>query len=279
MSFLKDYKRVVIKIGSSSLTHPQTGGLNFSKMEHLVRAICDFRNSGLDVCLVSSGAIAVGREVIGIKERPSDLSIKQACAAVGQGRLMMTYQKLFGEYNQNSGQILMTKNTIINPVSRKNAANTFEELFGLDVVPIVNENDTVSTYEMQFGDNDTLSAIVASLTKADLLFLLSDIDGLYSDDPHKNPDAELIKEVTDIDDKVFGMAKDSTGSNVGTGGMATKLMAAKIATYSGADMIIANAGKTDILYDIMNDDFTGTLFHHCDNRNFDLSTYILESIG
>lgn len=279
MSFLKDYKRVVIKIGSSSLTHPQTGGLNFSKMEHLVRAICDFRNSGLDVCLVSSGAIAVGREVIGIKERPSDLSIKQACAAVGQGRLMMTYQKLFGEYNQNSGQILMTKNTIINPVSRKNAANTFEELFGLDVVPIVNENDTVSTYEMQFGDNDTLSAIVASLTKADLLILLSDIDGLYSDDPHKNPDAELIKEVTDIDDKVFGMAKDSTGSNVGTGGMATKLMAAKIATYSGADMIIANAGKTDILYDIMNDDFTGTLFHHCDNRNFDLSTYILERIG
>ena len=279
MSFLKDYKRVVIKIGSSSLTHPQTGGLNFSKMEHLVRAICDFRNSGLDVCLVSSGAIAVGREVIGIKERPSDLSIKQACAAVGQGRLMMTYQKLFGEYNQNSGQILMTKNTIINPVSRKNAANTFEELFGLDVVPIVNENDTVSTYEMQFGDNDTLSAIVASLTKADLLILLSDIDGLYSDDPHKNPDAELIKEVTDIDDKVFGMAKDSTGSIVGTGGMATKLMAAKIATYSGADMIIANAGKTDILYDIMNDDFTGTLFHHCDNRNFDLSTYILESIG
>lgn len=279
MSFLKDYKRVVIKIGSSSLTHPQTGGLNFSKMEHLVRAICDFRNSGLDVCLVSSGAIAVGREVIGIKERPSDLSIKQACAAVGQGRLMMTYQKLFGEYNQNSGQILMTKNTIINPVSRKNAANTFEELFGLDVVPIVNENDTVSTYEMQFGDNDTLSAIVASLTKADLLILLSDIDGLYSDDPHKNPDAELIKEVTDIDDKVFGMAKDSTGSNVGTGGMATKLMAAKIATYSGVDMIIANAGKTDILYDIMNDDFTGTLFHHCDNRNFDLSTYILESIG
>ena len=279
MSFLKDYKRVVIKIGSSSLTHPQTGGLNFSKMEHLVRAICDFRNSGLDVCLVSSGAIAVGREVIGIKERPSDLSIKQACAAVGQGRLMMTYQKLFGEYNQNSGQILMTKNTIINPVSRKNAANTFEELFGLDVVPIVNENDTVSTYEMQFGDNDTLSAIVASLTKADLLILLSDIDGLYSDDPHKNPDAELIKEVTDIDDKVFGMAKDSTGSNVGTGGMATKLMAAKIATYSGADMIIANAGKTDILYDIMNDDFTGTLFHHRDNRNFDLSTYILESIG
>ena len=275
----KNKKRVVVKIGSSSLTHPKTGNLDFIKLERLVRELCDLRNQDIDVCLVSSGAISVGRKMMGIKKRPKRIAVKQACAAVGQASLMMTYQKLFGEYNQNSGQILMTKNTIINPVSRKNAANTFEELFGLDVVPIVNENDTVSTYEMQFGDNDTLSAIVASLTKADLLILLSDIDGLYSDDPHKNPDAELIKEVTDIDDKVFGMAKDSTGSNVGTGGMATKLMAAKIATYSGADMIIANAGKTDILYDIMNDDFTGTLFHHCDNRNFDLSTYILESIG
>ena len=272
-------KRVVIKIGSSSLNHEETGGLNFTKLEKLVRELCDLRNQGVDVCLVSSGAIAVGRSSMGMKERPKTMAKKQACAAVGQARLMMTYQKMFSEYHQTAGQVLMTKKTMLDNVSRKNAQNTFEELFGLDVVPIVNENDTVSTYEMQFGDNDTLSAIVASLTKADLLILLSDIDGLYSDDPHKNPDAELIKEVTDIDDKVFGMAKDSTGSNVGTGGMATKLMAAKIATYSGADMIIANAGKTDILYDIMNDDFTGTLFHHCDNRNFDLSTYILESIG
>ena len=180
MSFLDNYKRVVIKIGSSTLTHAETGSLNFSKMERLVRSICDYRNSGMDVCLVSSGAIAVGRDVIGIKERPSDISIKQACAAVGQGRLMMTYQKLFSEYNQNSGQVLMTKNTIVNPVSRRNVMNTFEELFDLNVVPIVNENDTVSTYEMQFGDNDTLSAIVTSITKADLLILLSDIDGLYS---------------------------------------------------------------------------------------------------
>lgn len=167
MSFLDNYKRVVIKIGSSTLTHAETGSLNFSKMERLVRSICDYRNSGMDVCLVSSGAIAVGRDVIGIKERPSDISIKQACAAVGQGRLMMTYQKLFSEYNQNSGQVLMTKNTIVNPVSRRNVMNTFEELFALNVVPIVNENDTVSTYEMQFGDNDTLSALVASMVGAE----------------------------------------------------------------------------------------------------------------
>ncbi len=279
MSFLDNYKRVVIKIGSSSLTHSQTGSLNFSKMERLVRSICDYRNSGLDVCLVSSGAIAVGRDAIGLKERPSDISIKQACAAVGQGKLMMTYQKLFGEYNQNSGQILMTKNTIINPVARKNAMNTFEELFSLNVVPIVNENDTVSTYEMQFGDNDTLSAIVASLTKADLLILLSDIDGLYSDDPHDNPEAKLIKEVDTLDEKIMGMAKTSTGSDVGTGGMATKLIAAKIATNSGADMIIANGSNIGILYDIMNDDYTGTLFHKAEDKNFVLANYILESIG
>ena len=223
-------------------------------MERLVRSICDYRNSGMDVCLVSSGAIAVGRDVIGIKERPSDISIKQACAAVGQGRLMMTYQKLFSEYNQNSGQVLMTKNTIVNPVSRRNVMNTFEELFDLNVVPIVNENDTVSTYEMQFGDNDTLSAIVTSITKADLLILLSDIDGLYSDDPHDNPDAKLIREVDTLDRKI--------------------LTAAKIATYSGADMIIANGGNMGILYDIMNDRYTGTLFHRAKDAEFVLADYI-----
>ena len=243
MSFLDNYKRVVIKIGSSTLTHAETGSLNFSKMERLVRSICDYRNSGMDVCLVSSGAIAVGRDVIGIKERPSDISIKQACAAVGQGRLMMTYQKLFSEYNQNSGQVLMTKNTIVNPVSRRNVMNTFEELFDLNVVPIVNENDTVSTYEMQFGDNDTLSAIVTSITKADLLILLSDIDGLYSDDPHDNPDAKLIREVDTLDRRILGMAKSSTGSDVGTGGMATKLLAVKEAVAAGIPAAIIDGRK------------------------------------
>lgn len=279
MSFLDNYKRVVIKIGSSTLTHAETGSLNFSKMERLVRSICDYRNSGMDVCLVSSGAIAVGRDVIGIKERPSDISIKQACAAVGQGRLMMTYQKLFSEYNQNSGQVLMTKNTIVNPVSRRNVMNTFEELFDLNVVPIVNENDTVSTYEMQFGDNDTLSAIVASLTGADLLILLSDIDGLFTDDPHKNPDAKLIRVVDQIDGTLLGMAKGSTGSDVGTGGMATKLTAAKIATLSGSDMVIANGVDVRILHHIMDEDFTGTVFKANKNSNFKLADFILETIG
>lgn len=279
METSKEYKRIVIKIGSSSLTHPETGSVNFLKMEKLVRAICDLRNQGKDVCLVSSGAIAVGRDAIGLKERPRDISTKQACAAVGQGRLMMTYQKLFGEYNQTSGQVLMTKNTMINPVSRSNAMNTFEELFKLGVVPIVNENDTVSTYEMQFGDNDTLSALVSCLVNADLLVLLSDIDGLYTDDPHSNPNAKLIKDVTEIDNSIFDMAKDSTGSNVGTGGMATKLTAAKIATYSGADMIIANANDFSVLYKILEDDFVGTKFHAQKNPNFVLENYIMETIG
>ena len=267
-------KRVVVKIGSSSLNRGETGNLNFTKLEHLVRELCDMRNRGLDVCLVSSGAIAVGRQTIGLNERPKDISTKQACAAVGQARLMMTYQRMFAEYNQIAGQILMTKNTMVNPVSRKNAKNTFEELFRLGVIPIVNENDTVSTYEMQFGDNDTLSAIVSSLVGADLLILLSDIDGLFTDDPHKNPEAKLIKVVDKIDAKLLGMAKGSTGSDVGTGGMATKLTAAKIATLSGADMIIANGGNMGILYDIMNDRYTGTLFHRAKDAEFVLADYI-----
>lgn len=276
----KHCKRIVIKIGSSSLTHEQTGGLNFTKMERMVRELCDLQNQGMDVCLVSSGAIAVGRQSIGMKERPSDISTKQACAAVGQAKLMMTYQKLFGEYNHVAGQVLITKNTMINPVSRNNAKNTFDELFHLGVIPIVNENDTVSTYEMQFGDNDTLSALVASLIGADMLILLSDIDGLYTDDPHKNPEAQLIREVTTLDEKIYEMAKGSTGSNVGTGGMATKLTAAKIATFSGADMIIANGKDVSILHQIFEGgDYTGTLFHANNNPNFRLADFIMESIG
>ena len=255
-------KRVVIKIGSSSLNHEETGGLNFTKLEKLVRELCDLRNQGVDVCLVSSGAIAVGRSSMGMKERPKTMAKKQACAAVGQARLMMTYQKMFSEYHQTAGQVLMTKKTMLDNVSRKNAQNTFEELFELGVIPIVNENDTVSTYEIQFGDNDTLSAIVASLISADLLILLSDIDGLYTDDPHANPNAKLIKDVDVIDEKLLHMAKESTGSDVGTGGMATKLTAARIATRSGCDMIIANGKDVGILHEIFEGDFTGTLFHH-----------------
>ena len=278
MSNKSKYKRVVIKIGSSSLTHPETGKLNFVKIEHLVRELSDLNNQGIDVCLVSSGAIAVGRAAMGIKERPSDISTKQACAAVGQAKLMMVYQKLFAEYNQTAGHVLMTKNTMVNPVSRENAKNTFDELFHLRVIPVVNENDTVSTYEMQFGDNDTLSALVASIVGADLLILLSDIDGLYTDDPHNNPDAKLLDVVDSIDEQIYEMAKDSTGSNVGTGGMATKLAAAKIATFSGTDMIIANGKDVRILQDIFQDDYVGTLFTANENPNFNVATYVMETI-
>ena len=256
---LKDKKRIVIKIGSSSLNYGETGNLNFTKLEHLVRELCNLRNRGMDVCLVSSGAIAVGRQTLGMDERPKDISTKQACAAVGQARLMMIYQRLFAEYNQVAGQVLMTKNTMVNPVSRENAKNTFDELFRLGAIPIVNENDTVSTYEMQFGDNDTLSAIVASLIGADLLILLSDIDGLYDRDPRRDPDAKLIETVPVIDAHILSLAGDK-GSELATGGMVTKLHAAQIATAAGCEMVIANGGKPEVLYDIVGGKRVGTRF-------------------
>ena len=229
---LKDKKRIVIKIGSSSLTHAETGDLNLAKIEKLVRIISDMRGMGKEVILVSSGAIATGRQTLGGK-KPETVAEKQAYAAVGQARLMMVYQKLFSEYNQTAAQILITKATILDDTSRTNAKNTFNELLKLGTVPIVNENDTVSTYEIKFGDNDRLSAIVAALVEGDLLFLLSDIDGLYTDDPKKNPDAKFISQVDDLTDEFMAMGKGTTGSDVGTGGMATKLHAAKIATESG----------------------------------------------
>ena len=262
MSFLDNYKRVVIKIGSSTLTHAETGSLNFSKMERLVRSICDYRNSGMDVCLVSSGAIAVGRDVIGIKERPSDISIKQACAAVGQGRLMMTYQKLFSEYNQNSGQVLMTKNTIVNPVSRRNVMNTFEELFDLNVVPIVNENDTVAIdeLELEMGENDSLAAVVATIANADLLIIMSDIDGLYDSDPRQNPDAKMIPVVREISEDIHAVA-GGAGTKFGTGGMATKIHAVEIAYESDIDVVLMNGQHPKKLYELFEDKPVGTLFH------------------
>ena len=206
---LKDKKRIVIKIGSSSLTHAETGKLNLRKLEILVRELGDLRNQGKDVVLVSSGAIAVGAAALGFKEKPQEPRQKQACAAVGQARLMMIYQKLFGEYNQMAGQILMTKNTMVNNANRKNAENTFNELLSMGVIPIVNENDSISTYELQslekFGDNDTLSAVVAALIGADLLILMSDIDGLFTDDPNTNPDAKFIDTVETLDDELLNM--------------------------------------------------------------------------
>ena len=213
---LRDKRRIVIKIGSSSLTHQETGDLNLFKMEQLVRIICDLKGAGREVVLVSSGAIAAGRQALNCKKKPGELAQKQAFAAVGQARLMMVYQKLFAEYNQVAAQVLLTKDTMVHDVSRYNAQNTFDELLLLGAVPIVNENDTISTYEIKFGDNDTLSAIVAALIGADLLVLLSDIDGLFTDDPRENPQAKFIDLVENLDDHYMQMAKESTGSLVRT---------------------------------------------------------------
>ena len=280
---LKDKKRIVIKIGSSSLTHKETGGLDYVKMEVLVREISNLRNQGKDVILVSSGAIAVGKRAIRLTDttghRP--LAVKQACAAIGQAKLMMVYQKLFAEYNQTMAQILLTKNTILDNLNRYNAHNTFSELLKLGVIPVVNENDTIATYEIQVddndvlvGDNDTLSAIIAALVDADLLLLLSDIDGLYTDDPRKNPDAVFIEEVEELTEEYIQMGKASTGSNVGTGGMNTKITAAQIAINSGADMVIANSRDISIIHRIMDGKNFGTIFRAKKNEDFDLQDFV-----
>lgn len=271
---IKDKKRIVIKVGSSSLQHKETGGLDYIKLEVLVREICNLRNMGKEVVLVSSGAIAVGKRAVHLGKDDDPIAVKQACAAIGQARLMMTYQKIFSEYNHVCAQILMTKNTIVDPLNRFNAHNTFSELLKLGVVPIVNENDTVATYEIKFGDNDTLSAIVAALIDADLLILLSDIDGLYTDDPNQNKDAKFISVVDELTDDLMQMGKASTGSNVGTGGMNTKLQAAKIATVAGADMIIANADDMRIIHRIMDGREYGTFFKARKDEDFYLADYV-----
>ena len=270
---IKDKKRIVIKIGSSSLQHKETGGLDYTKLDVLVRELCNIANQGKEVVLVSSGAIAVGKRAVHIGKEDNPIAVKQACAAIGQARLMMTYQKLFAEYNHVAAQVLMTKNTIAEPLNRFNAKNTFSELLKLGAIPIVNENDTVSTFEIEFGDNDTLSAIVAALIDADLLILLSDIDGLYTDDPNKNPDAEFISVVDNLYDSIMGMGKGPS-SSVGSGGMGTKLSAARIATSSGADMIIANAADVRIIHRIMDGREYGTLFKAHKSEEFDLVTFI-----
>ncbi len=270
---LKDNKRIVVKIGSSSLTHAETGDINLEKLERLVRVLTDLRSQGKEVILVSSGAIAAGRKSLGFRVKPTEKAQKQACAAVGQARLMMLYQKLFAEYNQLTAQILLTKYTMLNDISRENAKNTFSELARMQVIPIVNENDTVSTDEIEFGDNDTLSALVAALVEADLLILLSDIDGLYTDDPHKNPDAKFISCVPVITPEILAMGKGA-GSDVGTGGMSTKITAARISTGSGADMVIANAEDVSVVREIVAGRELGTLFVAHRAEDFQLQDYL-----
>ena len=226
---IKNKKKIVVKIGSSSLQHSETGDLDYIRLEKLVRELCDISNQGKEVVLVTSGAIAVGKKAVNLKTiegqtQAEAMAVKQACSAVGQARLMMAYQKLFSEYNHVAAQILMTKNTIVDNLNRYNAHNTFTQLLKMGVIPIVNENDTVATYEIEIGDNDTLSAIVAALIDADLLILLSDIDGLYTDDPRQNTDAEFIEQVDELTDEFMNMGKSSTGCNLVTGGFNTNII-------------------------------------------------------
>ncbi len=266
-------ERIVVKIGSSSLVHSNTGNLDYVKLEKLVRFLCDLRNQGKDVIFVSSGAIGVGAKSLGLHERPRTTSLKQACAAVGQGQLMMVYQKLFSEYHQVSAQVLLTFDVITSEERRRNAVNTFNELLQLGIIPVVNENDTVATEEIEFGDNDTLSAIVAALVKSDCLVIMSDIDGLYTDDPHFNKDATLISEVEKITDELKDMAKGAATS-LGTGGMATKIAAASIATAVGADMVILNGERIEILNELFQGQDVGTIFHAHPEMHFKLEDYV-----
>ena len=275
---LKEKKRIVIKVGSASITHKETGSLDLRKIEKLVRVISDLNAEGKDVILVSSGAIATGRSVIGMHRRPRSMAEKQAFAAIGQARLMMTYQKIFSEYSVIASQVLLTKNIMLDPRSRENATNTFLELLNLGTVPVVNENDTVSTSEINqvesFGDNDQLAAIVGAVVHADLVILLSDIDGLFTDDPKKNPDAEFIPFIPEINGDILEMGKSDSGSNVGTGGMSAKLAAARIATDSGADMVIARFTSADVITEILEGENVGTLFAAHENKDFDLVQYL-----
>ncbi len=241
--------RIVIKIGSSTLAHP-TGKLNIRLVERLCKVISDIKNAGEEIVVVSSGAIAMGVSKLGFASRPSDMPSKQAAAAVGQCELMYVYDRLFSDYNHTVAQILITGDDIEHEERREHFVNTTERLLELGALPIINENDTVATAEIAVGDNDTLAAIVAVSLNAELLILLSDIDGLYSADPRKDKNARLIPVVEKVDESIFALA-GGAGTSLGTGGMATKIKAAKICTESGADMIIANGSDPEILYDIL----------------------------
>ena len=249
---IKSKKRIVIKVGTTTITHKETGNIDLEKLEKFVRILINLRNKGKEVIVVSSGAVGIGRQVLGIWERLEESAIKQACAAVGQGRMMMMYEKLFAEYDQLTAQVLLTKESIMSKECRQDARNTFEELLRMNVVPIVNENDAISVEEEaygNFGDNDTMAAHVARLVEADL----------FTDDPRKNPNARFVHTVRYIDEKLERMGKGA-GSAMGTGGMATKIEAAKVATKSGADMVIANGANICAINDIMAGKKIGTLF-------------------
>ena len=251
--------RIVIKIGTSTLTY-ENGCVNIRRIEALCKAVSDIKNAGNEVILVSSGAIGMGVGKLRLGERPSDIAGKQACAAVGQCELMYTYDKLFSEYNHTVAQILLTAPDLTTPSRLEKFDNTMKRLLELGVLPIINENDTVATEEIEFGDNDTLAAKIAVSIEAELLVLMSDIDGLYTKDPHKYSDAMLISEVKEINDDILALA-GKAGTKLGTGGMETKLRAARIVTEAGCDMIITNGQYPDRLYAILDGGSVGTKFY------------------
>ena len=250
--------RVVVKIGTSTLAHA-TGHLNIRRVEELCKVISDIKNAGNEVILVSSGAIGMGVGKLGLHSRPTDIPTKQAAAAVGQCELMYTYDKLFSEYNHTVAQLLITGDDVACENRHQNFSNTLNRLLELGALPIINENDTVSTDEIVIGDNDTLAAIVAQSVKADLLVLLSDIDGLYTADPHTDPNAQLIPQINAISEDILALAGGS-GTSLGTGGMVTKLQAAKICLQSGCSMVITNGNRPENLYDILDGNQIGTMF-------------------
>ncbi|MBS7388999.1 MAG: glutamate 5-kinase [Oscillospiraceae bacterium] len=258
MAVLKDVKRLVVKVGTSTLTY-DTGKTNIRRMHKLVSVLSDIVNSGIEVALVTSGAIGVGVGKLGLKERPSDISGRQAAATVGQCELMFMYDKLFGEYGHTVGQLLITKSDVDSEERRKNLVNTFEKLFDYGAVPIVNENDSVAVDEIVYGDNDSLSAIVAKLVNADALIILTDIDGLYDDNPNENEDAKLISQVDEITDELIAVA-GGHGSRFSTGGMVTKLHAAQIAMDAGIDTIVMNGATPESIYKALDGKQIGTFF-------------------
>lgn len=255
---IKDCKRIVIKIGTSTLTYPN-GALNLRRIEVLVQTIADFKNAGHEVVVVSSGAVGAGYAKLSLSEYPKTLEEKQACAAVGQSQLMKIYENFFANYSHTVAQILMTKDVVDDSHRLVLVKNTFNTLLKMGCVPIVNENDSVSCDGIRFGGNDTLSAYVAIACDADIIINLSDIDGLYDSDPRKNKDAKLISRVDEITDEVISYA-GGAGSERGTGGMLTKINAAKIATENGIPMIILNGENPRILYDILDGKHVGTYF-------------------
>ncbi len=258
MNSFKDARRVVVKVGTSSITY-DTGMVNIRQVEKLCRILADIKNSGREVVLVTSGAIAVGASKLGLKHKPRTIPEKQAAAAVGQCELMYIYDKHFIEYHHKVAQILLTRDIIDSDERRGHAVNTMETILEQGVIPIVNENDSVSVEEIRIGDNDTLSALVASLVHADALILLSDIDGLFESDPHENPDAEIIPCVTAIDRHIEAIA-GGAGSSRGTGGMATKIAAAKICFDAGCTMAIINSNRLEGIYDLLEGRQVGTIF-------------------